>query len=83
MLRARCSFIKQEEVHTQGQCKGRGRWQTERKKRQVGSKRQAANGQMRINSPGSQQDKHTEKTLRDLDSGKTLLGNEREEVQGL
>ncbi len=49
----------------------------------AGSKRQAANGQKRINSPGSQQDKHTGKPLRDLDSGKTILSNEREEVQSL
>ncbi len=35
---------------------GRGRRQTERiSKRQAGSIRQAANGQMRINSPGSKQ----------------------------
>ncbi len=46
-------------------------------------KRQAANGQMSINSPGSQQETHTGKTLRDIGSSKTILGDEREEVQGL
>ncbi len=42
------------------------------------SKRSDENKQSR-----SQQDKHTEKPLRDLDRGKTILSNEREEVQGL
>ncbi len=71
-LRSRYSFIKQEEVrvqstvtkarliHNQGQCKGRGRRQTERiSKRQAGLKGQAANSQKSINSPGSRRRPHT------------------------
>ncbi len=61
-----------------------GRWQTERKsKRQAGSKRHAANRSDENKQSRNQQDKHTEKPLRDLDRGKTILSNEREEVQGL
>ncbi len=48
-------------IHNQGQCIGRCRRQTERiSKRQAGSKGQAANGQKSINSPGSQQETHTQ-----------------------
>ncbi len=71
-------------IHNQGQCIGRCKWQTDRiSKRQAGSKGQAANGQKGINSPGSQQETYTGKTLRDIGSSETILGYEREEVQSL
>ncbi len=71
-------------IHNQGQCIGRCKRQTDRiSKRQAGSKGQAANGQKSINSPGSQQETYTGKTLRDIGSSETILGYEREEVQSL
>ncbi len=68
-LRSKCSFIninkrsdrqgsvtktgetKARQNHQQWQCSGRGR-------RQAGSKRQAANGQSRENSPGNNREIH-------------------------
>ncbi len=55
--------MKARQNQQQGQCKGRGRRQTEREDitRQAGSRRQAANGQSHVGSPGKQ---NTGETLR-------------------
>ncbi len=61
-----------------GQVADREKIQEAGRVKEACSKRSDENKQSR-----SQQDKHTEKPLRDLDRGKTILCNEREEVQGL